>query len=195
VGSALQTDRALLELCPGGALLLAPTGHIVSANKAAQHLLHNHPALFEKNGHIIIRRVHEARLFAEALAETCAKRCPSLVILRKREGAPILAISLSPAPDEHHTLAVIADLYAKLAIEADDLRALFGFTLAEARIATALANGATATTMATDLGISITTVRSHLRTLMQKSGAASQSRLIAVLLRAESLRAGRQTLP
>jgi DNA-binding CsgD family transcriptional regulator len=195
VDNALQRDRRLLELCPGGAVLLAPTGHIMSANTAAQHLLLHHPALSEKNGQIAFRRLNEAKLFAEALAETNTKRCPSLVTLRSRAGAPILAISLSPAPDGHHTLAVLADLYAKLAIETDDLRALFGFTLAEARIARALANGATATTLATDLGISITTVRSHLRTLMQKSGAASQSRLIAVLLRAESLRAGRQTRP
>ena len=184
----LQSDTAFLELCSGGALLLAPTGHILSANQAAHRILRNHPALFEKNGQIAIRRVAEARLFAEALAETCEKRCPSLVTLRSRQGGPILAISLSPAPGGHHTLAIIADLYAKLAIETDDLRALFGFTSAEARIARGLANGATATTLATDLNISITTIRAHIRALLPKAGATSQSRLIAVLIRAEHAR-------
>lgn len=186
--SGLQSDTALLELCPAGALLLAPTGHIVSANKAAHHILLNHPALFTKSGQIALRRVNEAKVFADALAETCEKRCPSLVTLRSRQGGPILAISLSPAPDGLHTLAIIADLYAKLAIEAEDLRALFGFTSAEARIARGLANGATPTTLAADLNISITTIRAHIRALLPKAGATSQTRLIAVLLRAEHAR-------
>lgn len=193
--SALQTDLAHLDRCHGGALLLTSTGQIIASNTTAKGILHSHPAMFEQSGHLTLRRTHEATLFATALAETAATRAPNLIALRARQGGPIIAISLSPAETHHHVIAVIADLYARLSMNTEDLRTLFGFTSAEARIAKGLANGATPTTLATDLGLSITTIRTHLRALLPKAGATTQTRLIAVLLRAEHIKTGPARLP
>jgi DNA-binding CsgD family transcriptional regulator len=194
LATAQQSEAAQLSMYVSGAILLKPDGQIVTANAAAQQILRSHPALFEQNGQLVIRRVLEAKIFAEALAAVVSNRPPILVALRNRQGAPIIAISLSCVPNGPNIMAVIADLYAKLTITIEGLRSLFGFTQAEARIAEGLANGATATSLAADLGISITTIRAHLRALLPKAGATSQTRLIAVLLRAEHTRPDLQNL-
>lgn len=65
------------------------------------------------------------------------------------------------------------------------LRRLYGLTAAEARVARALASsdkGHSPTSIAAELGVSISTVRSHLRAIQEKCLAESQTDLVRRLL-------------
>jgi DNA-binding NarL/FixJ family response regulator len=57
-----------------------------------------------------------------------------------------------------------------------------GLTPAEARVATLLTQGRTLAQIATEFGISRTTVAFHLRNIFQKTGTRRQAELVAVLL-------------
>lgn len=63
------------------------------------------------------------------------------------------------------------------------LRELFGLTAAEARFAVALAEGAAVEEIASRLGISMNTARTHLKAILAKTGTNRQAQLVAVLLR------------
>ncbi len=66
-------------------------------------------------------------------------------------------------------------------VDLDTLRQRFGFTEAEARVASQLVRGSTAAEVAARLGIGVTTVRTHIRSLLQKTHAPRQAALIALL--------------
>lgn len=62
------------------------------------------------------------------------------------------------------------------------IQELFGLTPAEADVGVLLCNGATAETIAAQRGVAVSTIRSQLRTLMQKTGAVRQGDLVRRLL-------------
>lgn len=66
------------------------------------------------------------------------------------------------------------------------LSALSGLTTAEARVALAIADGATPAEIARSLGISIHTLRKHLANSFDKTGTGSQARLGAFVKRLRS---------
>ena len=57
-----------------------------------------------------------------------------------------------------------------------------GFTPAEARLADALAGGASVREAATKLGVTYETARTHLKRLLSKTGARRQAELVRILL-------------
>jgi DNA-binding NarL/FixJ family response regulator len=59
----------------------------------------------------------------------------------------------------------------------------FGLTPAEARIASSLTQGKTLSRIATEFGISRTTVTFHMRNIFQKTGTGRQAELVGLLLR------------
>jgi DNA-binding CsgD family transcriptional regulator len=62
------------------------------------------------------------------------------------------------------------------------IRARFSFTPMESRVAELLSRGLTATKIAEELGISIETVRCHLKQAFVKAGVHRQAELVAVML-------------
>jgi DNA-binding CsgD family transcriptional regulator len=63
------------------------------------------------------------------------------------------------------------------------LQDLFGLTPMEATIGARLAEGAALERIAVSMGISLSTVRSHLKNLFSKTGTARQAELVALILR------------
>ncbi len=82
--------------------------------------------------------------------------------------------------DSDGVLLIVADGSNALLPGADLLRILFDLTPAEARVARMVAEGATPAAAATQLGISINTVRVHLRAIFAKTGTARQADLAAL---------------
>src|SRR5262245_31866110 len=64
----------------------------------------------------------------------------------------------------------------------DLLRCRFGLTPAEARLALQLVAGETLRSAAAKLGISYETVRTHLKTIFNKTGTCRQAELVVVLV-------------
>jgi DNA-binding CsgD family transcriptional regulator len=90
---------------------------------------------------------------------------------------PSAAVSGSDA----HTLSAPAPDLAGLP-EVARLRAEFGLTKAEARLALRLAKGASLASAAQDFNVKLTTIRSQLQQVFAKTGTCRQTELVALLL-------------
>jgi DNA-binding CsgD family transcriptional regulator len=66
----------------------------------------------------------------------------------------------------------------------DLLRCRFGLTPAEARLALQLVAGETLRSAAAKMGISYETVRTHLKTIFNKTGTCRQAELVVVIVTA-----------
>lgn len=71
---------------------------------------------------------------------------------------------------------------SKANISTESLALLYGLTPAEARLTRELLSGYTLKEVAKKLGVAITTVRSHLKIVFQKTGTSRQSELIISIL-------------
>ena len=93
-------------------------------------------------------------------------------------GTARLSIVLSPTPDPVTSAA--AERAGMPAVAR--LRAQFGLTKAEARLALSLAAGASLPSIAQAFDVKLTTVRSQLQQVFAKTGTSRQAELVAVLL-------------
>jgi DNA-binding CsgD family transcriptional regulator len=96
-----------------------------------------------------------------------------------------LACGCSPPalPASHLVLIVVRMANAPLPA-VSDLRGAFSLTGAEAAVTLALASGKTGAEVAAERGVSVTTVRSQVRTILEKAGAGSLrelTRMVATL--------------
>jgi DNA-binding CsgD family transcriptional regulator len=88
----------------------------------------------------------------------------------------LLGDALGPAVRDGH-LAFAPDLRAHID-EVAQLASDWGVTLAEARVAVCLADDRTPAEVAAHLDIALSTVRTHLKRLYDKTGAAGQRDLV-----------------
>jgi DNA-binding CsgD family transcriptional regulator len=70
-------------------------------------------------------------------------------------------------------------------IDLENLAALFEFTRAEASLAVRLANGRTLHEAAAEAGVSMNTIRTHLKHALEKSGCHRQAELVALVIRSQ----------
>ncbi len=129
-------------------------------------------------------------LLDEAIERYRAQTVPavqSLPIL-PRDGAPALILHLIPirraARDIFSRSMAILAVTQVGQIGPPDMRVLcglFDLTPAEARIARGVAMAQTPETIASSLGISLETARSHLKKIMQKTGTTRQAELVLLL--------------
>jgi len=80
-----------------------------------------------------------------------------------------------------HALLVVTPVSAPPAPSIDLMRSLFDLTLSEARVARGLAVGDTLDEIASTGGVAISTVRSQLRMVLQKTGCSRQAEVVALL--------------
>jgi DNA-binding CsgD family transcriptional regulator len=84
-------------------------------------------------------------------------------------GVPARAIVLVSDPERHAV------------VPAELLRAAYGLTDAEARVATRIGHGTALEVIAEELGISLSTVRNHLKQIFEKTGTHRQAELVRLL--------------
>ncbi len=80
-----------------------------------------------------------------------------------------------------YALLVLIPLDSKAAPPVDLVRSLFDFTAAEAKVARELARGSSLEHIAESQGVSINTIRTHLRKVMEKTGSSRQPELVSLL--------------
>ncbi|MET7248072.1 helix-turn-helix transcriptional regulator [Methylobacterium sp. EM32] len=96
---------------------------------------------------------------------------------------PGVSVCVSPLADAEapgRAVVVARLLRAQGRIEVQ-LRTLFGLTRAEAQVGAALARGGCLAEIATELGISVTTARTHVARIFLKTGTKQQSQLVALV--------------
>jgi DNA-binding CsgD family transcriptional regulator len=133
----------------------------------------------------LIRRVQAALRTAAGFPETPP---PALLIYREgRLPMSMLVTPLNTKRDQTGATAPAAMVFIKDPEEGapaqQTLRDLFGLTRTEAAVATALSNGHDIPGIATSFRISTGTVRSHIKTILTKTGTHRQAQLVALIAR------------
>ncbi len=200
LGQALQDDRRLdagaagfFDASPHGLFLLDDEARVRRLNAAGEALVGADKGLTVRGGRLRATAPEAARrlsaLIGRAAARAPSEREAGSMGVPQSSGATPLAISVAPirvesvAIFDHRpwVLVCVTDPDAVGAHPERTLRAVFGLTPAEARVALALFGGATPREAATQLGISANTVRVHLSHIFEKTGANRQSALVKLL--------------
>jgi len=186
----------LLDRLSTGVMAVSPAGMVVYANAAADRMLARGDGLALDRRVLTTpdHRAHErlTRLLAEVLAPQPG---PGGIVRVARAGAAsapaaasAYAVLVAPLRRDlgsealpwpfDGAIVLVRDEERALQTLPDQLRALYGLSIEQARLLQALLDGATVLEHAERAGVRPTTVRFHLRHVLQKTGTESQSQLM-----------------
>ena len=190
----------VLQLMPNPALLLDGKGRVTLANPAAESLLQTSDGLtLDRDGGLRLAATLPAetaalsRALAQALAVasgTGAELGGPLRLTRPSGAAPLLVLPVPLPPpafalwemlEQARVLVLIVDPSAQSRATAAAIQTTFGLTPAEARVAVLIASGLGGPETAAMLGISPSTVKTHLKRCFEKTGVHSQVGLARIL--------------
>jgi DNA-binding CsgD family transcriptional regulator len=202
LAAAIRVQRGLSGMAQGGlveqvldrlavgVVALNGAGQVDHANVAANRMLARRDGL-QLDDRTLVVRDHAAndrfgRLLAEVLLP--APGAGGIVQACRADGAGRYAILVAPLRREREStpfpwpyrgaLVLIRDEESGLGLLPDQLRALYGLSIEQARLLQALLDGATVLEHAERAGVRPTTARFHLRHVLQKTGTATQSQLM-----------------
>lgn len=200
VRSALVSGRLGLERAKGAtealmslglpALLLDGAGRVMEANPMIEALpdqvrlgAHNRVVLNDGRANETLTSLLSS---IDRTASATARSFP----IRDEAGQPVALAHLMPIRRSAHeilglsyALLVLTPLAGGAGPAPDLLRSLFNLTPAEARVARELSRGRSPEQIADTSGVSITTVRSQVRKILEKTGCTRQAEAAALLAR------------
>jgi DNA-binding CsgD family transcriptional regulator len=194
-----ERDAALawMDCWNDATFVLDAQGRIVIANVMAEKLLRNGELFTLHEGRLRPLRAAESDWLEPALREVVAAgrsgaqgtRC---VAIPHRSGQPPLhgvLTSLPPAAGHGAQGIQVALILRDCGqstprFAADQLRDLFGFTVAEARVANALLGGRSVEDIACQSQVRCDTIRAHVKRMLAKTGTRRQSDLQKLLVKA-----------
>ncbi|MBD3649147.1 MAG: helix-turn-helix transcriptional regulator [Pseudomonadales bacterium] len=94
---------------------------------------------------------------------------------------PWISASIDVLPQQTPIIITIKPLHQVHSVDAWDLQNIFGFSPRQAETARLLALGLTAAEIASELNVAESTIRSHIKSILDKTGARNQQRAIALL--------------
>jgi len=180
---------AWMDRSPDALFLLGADRRISHLNQAARALLASSPSLRDVGGRLAATRPVEARrldrLVAAATAPEDASRTGAAMLLERLPQSRPLHLTVAPLRGGGRQGAVvcISDLEARANPRQQALQDIFGLTVAEARVAVALFEGATLKEAAEVFGVTRLTVRNQLAAIFEKTDTNRQSDLVRLLAR------------
>jgi DNA-binding CsgD family transcriptional regulator len=184
-----------LERSDHGMFVLESDGRVRFANRAAEALAGPEGPLRLMGGQLTATDADAARKLVGLIRLATAgapdqRRGGSMALGSATRRLP-LSVTVAPLPGERISIfearpcaiVCVTDLEAGAAPPEQKLRALFGLTQAETRVALALFEGATPREAAEQLGVSFHTVRAQLARIFDKTGVNRQSDLVRVMMR------------
>lgn len=185
-----------LDRLPHGLVLVSAAMEVVFLNRSAKMIVDQNDGLTVNRRYLRARSSDDTRRLHELLqksistslgrgmhaggATTIARpshRRPFHVLVTPVHLRTMLPTALTPA-----AVAFIADPELKFETEVQTLVQLFDLSRAEARLAAALSKGYNLTETSQLLGISLSTVRTQLGKLFEKTGTTRQAALIRTIL-------------
>jgi len=180
---------AALDALAFGAAIVESDGRLHYANAAAEDLLRKQDRLTLAHGRLLPVSVKEQEPFAALLDQAC-RGIAGHRLLAPSSPHPLRLIAV-PLRDPRRAgvvrawpplaLLAFAALEVNEAFAVDLLRSLFHLGSAEARVALALLAGKNVKQIATAHGTALNTVRTQLRSIMEKTGTRRQSELVGLL--------------
>jgi DNA-binding CsgD family transcriptional regulator len=184
-----------LDRISGGVILFDERGDATLTNRAAERILAKSDGLdLERDGPAAStsRQTGELRRLLREAATTGAGEGTEpggVMWLARPLGQPPLEVVVTPISRESSLLCdrvtaaiLITDPGAAAERPPDRLRRIYGLTATEAEVASRLARGMRLSEICEELGVSLHTVRGHLKQLFTKTGTHRQADLIRVIL-------------
>ncbi|HEX7926397.1 MAG TPA: LuxR C-terminal-related transcriptional regulator, partial [bacterium] len=189
--------RAVLEGLPSAVLVLNRHGKPLFANHAAEVMLKERDGLSAENGRLTAATLSATAHLQAVIDRAIASQLGAVqtagedVILRRPSGKPPFAVHVAPLGRDNpywsrgHRAAVgvfVDDPDRGVPDIAERLRAMFGLTEAEARVASALAEGLSPAEIAKRHGTQTKTVRTQLESIHAKLGVRRQAQAVQRIL-------------
>jgi len=180
-------NEQVMERLPVAVMVITHAGRIVSSNIRAQEL-RDHPDHFVDHEYLCLQDAeHQNRVskaiqhISKGISQHESLRLGNLNMWLFHHSIDQLAIFMADHTSYHDlSHATLIDIYA--------------LTRKEAAVAAELCNGGTNLgNVANQLGISISTARSHLKKIFSKTGASNQAELMKMILFNPAITASRQT--
>lgn len=199
--AAVLTLDAIVSLVGLPALVTDAEGRVLSRNRAAGRWLEGQRAMTIVQGRISWRSMAAQKAFASMLwrlahgrAELAPQEPTRLQIASTDRVLPLIIdcrrLDLSLARDAAKAirfLLILHDLQDAPSVDRDLLVACFGLSPSESRVAGLLAEGESPNDIALILGVSMNTVRTHLRRISSKLGVRRQSDVVRMLTQLPAL--------
>lgn len=174
-----------IEGLPFAALLVDGLGRIEMTNSAADALLRSGDGLTSSPSGVRALTAADTRALRGAIATTVnlESKTREVVPLNRPDAMPLAVIVTPWQGPRGERLAVLHVLDPTTSAEPTEqlLRSMFGLSPAETRVALSIARGNTPDETAAKLGRSVTTIRSQLRAVFQKTRTTRQAELTRLL--------------
>ena len=178
-----------------GCILIDTNGRVLRLNEYASRYLGKGLSIIQQRvytthsgSNAILQRLITAML----AADPCFEVAPGSVAIPRDEGCPLIlrvAPVVGPAhADGAKAVITLVDLEEGPELPDELLRAAFGLTPAEVRLAQRIACGDGLEDIAERHQVSLCTVRAQLKTVFQKTQTHRQSQLVSLLARLGQLR-------
>ncbi len=171
-------------------LLVDDTGLISMCNRAAEAWQAANSSFCIRRMRLVGRSKGTQSLLERLLQQVIrSRKCATQILPHPDGGKPYQMIALplvcpngtACPPQQTLSLIILGDPQANTSLSIEAMQALFGFTLAEARVTTGICQGRTPEEVSRDIGVSINTVRSQLRHVLEKTGSCRQTELLRIV--------------
>jgi DNA-binding CsgD family transcriptional regulator len=183
-------DEILLQILDDlllAVFLLTPQLQVVEKNAAASELVAQNDGVGIHNGRLRLSCGSGQNELGGIVTELMrggdeARLCSWSMVIGRTNGPPLhLCARIVRQGGDPLIVLYAIDPLQQMAVDSELLRSAYRLTRAEVRIATELANGHSVESMAELLGISVHTVRTHLKSLFAKTGTSRQGELIRLV--------------
>lgn len=182
----------VLNRAPSAFMVLSVDGEMISANDEARHILDENDGLGGTDGRVLVQHSGLREALAQSLAALGATDDHRTLAVRsvrveRPSGSPPYLVTLLPVVvkgddtfivPRRHLLMVVTTSVPRRLPSIEHLRRTFDMTPAEARVCRAMCNGDDTDGVARALGISVTTLKTHLMRVYQNLEVNSRARLI-----------------
>jgi len=195
------TDRsagfeAALNSMATGVIFLGPEGRVFFMNRSASEIVSERDGLVMTNAaRLRAERAAESDRLSNAIRGAARKSNDGNVggaMLVSRHGRPPLQVLVGPVSssaalnfgfaDSISAVAFVTDPARRQRPGAEVLRAMFGLSPAECRVALLLSDGHATREICDILGVTANTVRSQIKSVFLKTGTRRQAELIRLLI-------------
>ena len=186
----IQTLERTLHALDYPVLLVQKSGVVDFSNRTAREWLAGNGHFTLKDGEVKARNSEDQLQFCRLLRQAIDdRRCGILALRCPGGGKPWQMIFCPVEPESSHDtvhreescLIIVANPNARASLTLENLQSLFGLTTATARVALGLAEGKSLHEIAIENGVSINTVRSQIKQVMDRTGSHRQAELVSVV--------------
>ncbi|TPN90482.1 helix-turn-helix transcriptional regulator [Mesorhizobium sp. B1-1-5] len=188
---ARSANVEALDRVAQGVLIVAANGEILFANRAAEALLTEADGIRIEKSALRANKPADAAQFRRLIASAAEQSDTAGGVMALARPAPRRPLSVLVAPLKIESTWFVTGRPAAIVFVADpdsaprtmqgQLRNLYGLTPAEAAVAIAITRGEGLQAVADELGISLTTTRTHLQHVFEKTETRRQAELVRLI--------------